>query len=58
MKRCVITLAAVFFLSAAGNSSKASDFAPGGDLSFPKQAEDRGTVFKDGIPQNGTMPCS
>ncbi|HZL78699.1 MAG TPA: glycosyl hydrolase 53 family protein [Candidatus Limnocylindrales bacterium] len=41
-------IAAILFFCAAANSSHASDFAFGADLSFLKQAEDRGTVFKDG----------
>ena len=41
-------IAAILFFCAAANSSRASDFAFGADLSFLKQAEDRGTVFKDG----------
>ena len=41
-------IAAILFFCAAANSSHASDFAFCADLSFLKQAEDRGTVFKDG----------
>ena len=44
---CMAWAAALFF-SAGVNHSRASDFAFGADLSFLKQAEDRGTVFKDG----------
>ena len=40
-----LTAAAVF---AAGASLQASDFAFGADLSFAKQAEDNGMVFRDG----------
>jgi arabinogalactan endo-1,4-beta-galactosidase len=48
MKKITTTLAAIFLLFAGNNPSRASDFAFGADLSFLKQAEDRGTVFKDG----------
>ena len=41
----LLTTALVF---TAENFSRASEFAFGADLSFLKQAEDRGTVFKDG----------
>jgi arabinogalactan endo-1,4-beta-galactosidase len=40
--------AAVLIFLAAENLLRASDFAFGADLSFLKQAEDRGRVFKDG----------
>lgn len=39
---------AVFLWLAAGAPAQAADFAFGADLSFLKQAEDRGKVFKDG----------
>jgi arabinogalactan endo-1,4-beta-galactosidase len=42
---CVTVLLAHFF---AAGISRASDFAFGADLSFLKQAEDGGKVFKDG----------
>jgi arabinogalactan endo-1,4-beta-galactosidase len=48
MKFYIRTLAAVLLFSASEIHSRASDFAFGADLSFLKQAEDRGTVFKDG----------
>jgi arabinogalactan endo-1,4-beta-galactosidase len=48
MKIITTTLAAVLLSLAAENLSRGSDFAFGADLSFLKQAEDRGTVFKDG----------
>lgn len=48
MKFLITILAAILFFSAAGKNSRASDFAFGADLSFLKQAEDRGKVFKDG----------
>lgn len=48
MKIVATTLVATLLLSAAENISRASDFAFGADLSFLKQAEDRGMVFKDG----------
>jgi arabinogalactan endo-1,4-beta-galactosidase len=48
MKFYATTLATVLLLSVADNSLRAADFAFGADLSFLKQAEDRGTVFKDG----------
>ena len=35
-------------LALPGTWSEAADYAIGADLSFLKQAEDRGTVFKDG----------
>jgi len=41
-------VAGVLFFAAASKISLASDFAFGADLSFLKQAEDRGRVFKDG----------
>jgi len=44
---CTTVLAAVLLFSTVENLSRASDFAFGADLSFLKQAEDRGTVFKD-----------
>jgi arabinogalactan endo-1,4-beta-galactosidase len=37
----------IFFLAAV-NISRASEFAFGADVSFLKQAEDRGKIFKDG----------
>jgi len=46
-KLCITALATALLFSAAENQSRASDFAFGADLSFLKQAEDRGTVFKD-----------
>jgi len=48
MKFYATTLATVLLFSVADNSLRAADFAFGADLSFLKQAEDRGTVFKDG----------
>ena len=48
MKFYATALVTVFLFSVAENPSHASDFAFGADLSFLKQAEDRGTVFKDG----------
>jgi arabinogalactan endo-1,4-beta-galactosidase len=48
MKFSATVPAAILFFSAAGNFSQASDFAFGADLSFLKQAEDRGKIFKDG----------
>ena len=48
MKIVTTTLAAALILSAVENFTRASDFAFGADLSFLKQAEDRGMVFKDG----------
>ena len=47
-KCCAGVLAAFFSLAVAGSFSRAAEFAFGADLSFLKQAEDRGTVFKDG----------
>jgi arabinogalactan endo-1,4-beta-galactosidase len=38
----------VGLICAVGNFSRAAEFAFGADLSFLKQAEDRGTSFKDG----------
>jgi len=40
--------AVIFCFWAAANVSRASDFAFGADLSFLKQAEERGQVFRDG----------
>jgi arabinogalactan endo-1,4-beta-galactosidase len=40
--------AVIFCFCAAAHISRASDFAFGADLSFLKQAEERGQVFKDG----------
>jgi arabinogalactan endo-1,4-beta-galactosidase len=48
MKFYATILTAILFVSAAENLSRASDFAFGADLSFLKQAEDGGKVFKDG----------
>ena len=42
------TFAAVLIFVAAGSFLRAAEFAFGADLSFLKQAEDRGQVFKDG----------
>jgi arabinogalactan endo-1,4-beta-galactosidase len=42
------TLALVMLLAALATSAGAADFAFGADLSFLKQAEDGGKVFKDG----------
>jgi len=42
-----LRLFAVALLAAASVSVHAADYAVGADLSFLKQAEDRGTVFKD-----------
>jgi arabinogalactan endo-1,4-beta-galactosidase len=47
MKKTAHCLLLLAFLSAAG-IARASDFAFGADLSFLKQAEDGGMVFKDG----------
>ena len=48
MKIFVITLTALAFYYASVRGSRAAEFAFGADLSFLKQAEDRGKVFKDG----------
>ena len=40
--------AVIFCFCAVANVSSASDFAFGADLSFLKQAEERGQIFKDG----------
>jgi arabinogalactan endo-1,4-beta-galactosidase len=48
MKCYTTTLAAVLLFSVAEDLTRAADFAFGADLSFLKQAEDRGTAFKDG----------
>ena len=42
------TVLIVLVFSAAGHFSRAAEFAFGADLSFLKQAEDSGKVFKDG----------
>ncbi len=41
-------IAAVLCFCAAGSLARAAEFAFGADLSFLKQAEDRGKIFKDG----------
>jgi arabinogalactan endo-1,4-beta-galactosidase len=48
MKFFTATFAAILFFIAAANFSRASEFAFGADLSFLKQAEDNGKIFKDG----------
>lgn len=48
MRTLIITVLAITFLTTAKNALPASEFAVGADLSYLKQAEDRGTVFKDG----------
>lgn len=48
MKLNAIVLTAILFFPAAGNHARGADFAFGADLSFLKQAEARGKVFKDG----------
>jgi arabinogalactan endo-1,4-beta-galactosidase len=48
MRTWIITVLAITFLTTAKNALPASEFAVGADLSYLKQAEDRGTVFKDG----------
>ena len=45
MKKSHYTLVAILWMACA--TARASDYAVGADLSFLKQAEDRGTVFKD-----------
>ena len=48
-RHLVAGFGAVIFIFCAGpNFSRASEFAFGADLSFLKQAEDRGEVFRDG----------
>src|SRR5439155_2870288 len=44
-RSCVLALIVALALSCA--AAQAADYAIGADLSFLKQAEDRGTVFKD-----------
>ncbi len=48
MRTLIITVLAITFLTTAKSASPASEFAVGADLSYLKQAEDRGRVFKDG----------
>jgi arabinogalactan endo-1,4-beta-galactosidase len=48
MRTLIVTGLAMTFLTTAKNTSPGSEFAVGADLSYLKQAEDRGTVFKDG----------
>ncbi len=48
MKGTATILTLLTLLGGAGKSTPAADFAFGADLSFLKQAEARGTVFKDG----------
>ena len=48
MRTLIIAALAITFLTTAKNALPASEFAVGADLSYLKQAEDRGTVFKDG----------
>lgn len=45
MKKSHRSLVAILWMACA--TARASDYAVGADLSFLKQAEDRGTVFKD-----------
>lgn len=47
MKRFTVFLSILFFCLAATSFSRASDFAFGADLSFLKQQEDNGKIFKD-----------
>ena len=47
MKNRLRFLAFILLLSAGRIVSRAADYAIGADLSFLKQAEDRGIVFKD-----------
>jgi arabinogalactan endo-1,4-beta-galactosidase len=50
----VLLLGAAICAASEPNPSSAPDFAIGADLSFLKQAEDQGTVFKDnGQPKRG-----
>lgn len=46
-KRLLFALSFTLFCLGIGPSARASDYAIGADLSFLKQAEERGTVFKD-----------
>jgi arabinogalactan endo-1,4-beta-galactosidase len=48
MKFFTTILAAASILCVVANGSHASEFAFGADLSFLKQAEERGNIFKDG----------
>ena len=48
MRLLVTALTTLFIFAAAGKHSHAAEFAFGADLSFLKEAEERGTVFKDG----------
>jgi arabinogalactan endo-1,4-beta-galactosidase len=48
MRTAFRLLAALCVLAVLETHARASDYAIGADLSFLKQAEDRGTVFKDG----------
>src|ERR1051326_7084186 len=48
MKALIIAVLAIAFLTSAKTASPASEFAVGADLSYLKQAEDGGTIFKDG----------
>jgi arabinogalactan endo-1,4-beta-galactosidase len=48
MNRLIPAMVAALILFGSESFLRASDFAFGADLSFLKQAEDRGTVFKDG----------
>ena len=47
MRRRSLGLALVAALALPGAAARAADYAIGADLSFLKQAEERGTVFKD-----------
>jgi arabinogalactan endo-1,4-beta-galactosidase len=48
MRSWIITVLAMTVLTTANNALPAAEFAIGADLSYLKQAEDRGAVFKDG----------
>ena len=45
--RAVLALATLALMPDSGAAARAADYAIGADLSFLKQAEDGGTVFKD-----------
>ena len=47
MKRNFLVTVLIIFLASHGASLRAAQYAIGADLSFLKQAEDKGKVFKD-----------
>jgi arabinogalactan endo-1,4-beta-galactosidase len=48
MRRTILTLALAAALAAPWRAARAADYAVGADLSFLRQAEEKGTAFKEG----------